>query len=291
MKFRQKQLLNRHQNIAHSGNKKTYPAREKSHVCTDCGRSFTFRGNLIRHMEVHDLQGKCNLESISLKSTESSLIEYIEEMDDKDDIHLNIQEESDREASNYSSVHSNIEITYSPVDYCEQDEEGKDKEEADEDIVLKSNHCEIVDKCDIVALDELEVLEIEVAETIIDGPEKKCANDEVVINISPTSIEDESNLKAFDNDDLQMIMMDDASKHSDYEYIYEEVDDHNESMEIDSNNREYDDVIKNVNIEGDNHLLDSEAFTTLTTFDQIVDKSNAEGEVVILEVIQYENMN
>ena len=72
--FRQKQLLKRHQNLYHNPNyvpptpkvifqfffkrkciwNSTVYLQEKTHECPECSRTFRHKGNLIRHMALHD---------------------------------------------------------------------------------------------------------------------------------------------------------------------------------------------------------------------------------------------
>ena len=52
--FRQKQLLKRHQNLYHNPSYVPPPPKEKTHECPECKRAFRHKGNLIRHMSMHD---------------------------------------------------------------------------------------------------------------------------------------------------------------------------------------------------------------------------------------------
>ncbi|KAG1685956.1 Transcriptional repressor CTCF [Nymphon striatum] len=52
--FRQKQLLKRHKNLYHNPNYVPPVPKDKSHECPDCGKAFRHKGNLIRHMAIHD---------------------------------------------------------------------------------------------------------------------------------------------------------------------------------------------------------------------------------------------
>lgn len=51
---RQKQLLRRHQNLYHNPDYVPKPPKEKTHSCQECKRTFAHKGNLIRHLAVHD---------------------------------------------------------------------------------------------------------------------------------------------------------------------------------------------------------------------------------------------
>ncbi|XP_017063352.1 transcriptional repressor CTCF [Drosophila eugracilis] len=52
--FRQRQLLRRHMNLIHNEQYMPPEPRAKLHKCPSCSREFTHKGNLIRHMEIHD---------------------------------------------------------------------------------------------------------------------------------------------------------------------------------------------------------------------------------------------
>ena len=52
--FRQKQLLKRHKNLYHTPDYIPPAPRNKQHECQECGRTFAHRGNLLRHMALHD---------------------------------------------------------------------------------------------------------------------------------------------------------------------------------------------------------------------------------------------
>ncbi|XP_067646250.1 gastrula zinc finger protein XlCGF57.1-like [Eurosta solidaginis] len=52
--FRQKQLLTRHTNLYHTINNVPPPKLEKIHHCPYCSRSFAHKGNMVRHMQIHD---------------------------------------------------------------------------------------------------------------------------------------------------------------------------------------------------------------------------------------------
>ena len=54
MSYRQKTLLKNHINLHHTPDYVPPAPRQKEHHCPQCTRSFTNKGNLIRHMEVHD---------------------------------------------------------------------------------------------------------------------------------------------------------------------------------------------------------------------------------------------
>lgn len=56
--FRQKQLLSRHTNLYHNDNYTPAPKLKKTHTCPYCKRAFAHKGNLVRHMKLHDAADK-----------------------------------------------------------------------------------------------------------------------------------------------------------------------------------------------------------------------------------------
>lgn len=65
--YRQKQLLRRHQNLYHNPDYVPKPPKEKTHSCHVCHRSFARKGNLIRHLAVHDPESGHQERSLALK--------------------------------------------------------------------------------------------------------------------------------------------------------------------------------------------------------------------------------
>jgi Zinc finger, C2H2 type len=47
-------LLRRHKNLYHDPNYVAPVPKEKTHECSECNRAFRHKGNLIRHMAIHD---------------------------------------------------------------------------------------------------------------------------------------------------------------------------------------------------------------------------------------------
>ncbi|XP_046997162.1 transcriptional repressor CTCFL isoform X2 [Schistocerca americana] len=76
--FRQKQLLRRHQNLYHNPNYVPPPPREKTHECPECGRPFRHKGNLIRHMAVHDPESSAQEKALALKLGRQKKIQIID---------------------------------------------------------------------------------------------------------------------------------------------------------------------------------------------------------------------
>lgn len=52
--FRQKQLLKRHKNLYHNPEYIPPQPKEKTHECPHCTKAFRHKGNLMRHLVVHD---------------------------------------------------------------------------------------------------------------------------------------------------------------------------------------------------------------------------------------------
>lgn len=64
--FRQKQLLKKHQTLYHNPGYVPPQPKEKGYQCSECGKSFCHKGNLIRHAAFHD-QGVTAKEKVVLK--------------------------------------------------------------------------------------------------------------------------------------------------------------------------------------------------------------------------------
>nr|XP_016924808.2 transcriptional repressor CTCFL [Drosophila suzukii] len=65
--FRQRQLLRRHMNLMHNEKYQPPQPRAKQHQCPTCAREFTHKGNLMRHMEMHDDSAKAREKQRRLK--------------------------------------------------------------------------------------------------------------------------------------------------------------------------------------------------------------------------------
>jgi transcriptional repressor CTCF len=76
--FRQKQLLKRHQNLYHNPNYVPPQPKEKTHECPECGRAFRHKGNLIRHMAVHDPESSAQEKALALKLGRQKKIQIID---------------------------------------------------------------------------------------------------------------------------------------------------------------------------------------------------------------------
>ena len=75
--FRQKQLLKRHENIYHNPDYVAVTPREKNHNCPTCGKAFRHKGNLMRHMASHDMQGESSTTSVRVKGEEDVDENYV----------------------------------------------------------------------------------------------------------------------------------------------------------------------------------------------------------------------
>lgn len=77
--FRQKQLLKRHQNLYHNPNYIPPPPQEKTHACPECDRSFRHKGNLIRHMALHDPDSSVQEKALQLKMGRQKKLQIMED--------------------------------------------------------------------------------------------------------------------------------------------------------------------------------------------------------------------
>ncbi|XP_076686162.1 uncharacterized protein LOC143378358 isoform X4 [Andrena cerasifolii] len=79
---RQKQLLKRHCNLYHNPSYVPPPPQEKTHQCPECERpfslSFRHKGNLIRHMAVHDPESSLQEKQQALKMGRQKKIQIID---------------------------------------------------------------------------------------------------------------------------------------------------------------------------------------------------------------------
>ncbi|XP_008211025.1 transcriptional repressor CTCF isoform X2 [Nasonia vitripennis] len=75
---RQKQLLKRHCNLYHNPNYVPPPPQEKTHQCPECERPFRHKGNLIRHMAVHDPESSLQEKQQALKMGRQKKIQIID---------------------------------------------------------------------------------------------------------------------------------------------------------------------------------------------------------------------
>lgn len=76
--FRQKQLLRRHQNLYHNPNYVPKPPKEKTHSCHECQRMFAHKGNLIRHLAVHDPESGHQERALALKIGRQKKVQLID---------------------------------------------------------------------------------------------------------------------------------------------------------------------------------------------------------------------
>lgn len=82
-------MLRRHQNLYHNPNYVPPTPRDKQHDCSECGRSFRHKGNLIRHMAIHDPESAIHERALALKMGRQKRIQIIdgqqvEVMEDED---------------------------------------------------------------------------------------------------------------------------------------------------------------------------------------------------------------
>lgn len=76
--------MKRHKNLYHNPSYVPPVPKEKTHECAQCSKAFRHKGNLIRHMSLHDPDAKNNLAKDSDMMGNSQLIddEYYEDEDD-----------------------------------------------------------------------------------------------------------------------------------------------------------------------------------------------------------------
>lgn len=75
---RQKQLLRRHQNLYHNPDYVPKPPKEKTHTCHSCHRTFAHKGNLMRHLAVHDPDSGHHEKALALKLGRQKKVKYID---------------------------------------------------------------------------------------------------------------------------------------------------------------------------------------------------------------------
>merc|ERR1711976_538450 len=73
-----KQLLKRHQNLYHNPNYVPPTPKEKTHECPECNRTFRHKGNLIRHMALHDPESTEQEKALALKIGRQKKIQIID---------------------------------------------------------------------------------------------------------------------------------------------------------------------------------------------------------------------
>ena len=69
--------MRRHQNLYHNPNYVPPQPRDKQHDCAECGRSFRHKGNLIRHMAIHDPESSSHERALALKMGRQKRIQVI----------------------------------------------------------------------------------------------------------------------------------------------------------------------------------------------------------------------
>lgn len=136
--FRQKQLLKRHVNLYHNPEYVPPEPREKTHVCpNNCNKSFCHKGNLIRHMALHDPDPAVREEAMALKmgrqkkiNLETGLpMEYDEddeeEEEDEDEEENYIMEEAEDSKSGVKKEELTDTQVMSIQEQCTEGEDGQ----------------------------------------------------------------------------------------------------------------------------------------------------------------------
>jgi len=98
--FRQKQLLKRHKNLYHNPDYVPPQPKEKTHECPQCNKAFRHKGNLMRHLAIHDPDAyKDQNYNINRVNDSHQLIDddEEEEEEDEDSSQMIVPNESDEE--------------------------------------------------------------------------------------------------------------------------------------------------------------------------------------------------
>lgn len=88
LSFRQKQLLKRHKNLYHNPAYVPPVPKEKTHECQHCSKAFRHKGNLIRHLSLHDPDAKNNPVKNNHSVIQSALIDDEIYEDEDDDVEM-----------------------------------------------------------------------------------------------------------------------------------------------------------------------------------------------------------
>ncbi|XP_036215031.2 transcriptional repressor CTCF isoform X2 [Bactrocera oleae] len=107
--FRQKQLLGRHTNLYHNENYTPPPKLKKTHTCPYCKRAFAHKGNLVRHMKLHDAADKESKTDRMSKLGDDNLFDIVDPyMTDENDEEND--EENDDENDDDATNDENFEV-------------------------------------------------------------------------------------------------------------------------------------------------------------------------------------
>ena len=71
--YRQKQIIKRQQKLYHNPAYVPPAPKEKTSECPECGRIFRHKGNLIRHMTLHDPESTAQEKAMALKIGSNNL--------------------------------------------------------------------------------------------------------------------------------------------------------------------------------------------------------------------------
>ncbi|CAH0716329.1 unnamed protein product, partial [Brenthis ino] len=157
--FRQKQLLRRHQNLYHNPNYEPKPPKEKTHTCHECKRTFAHKGNLIRHLAVHDPESDHHERALALKLGRQRKIKLAdgnvksEESDNEELMKLDLNNElkrgelvtvADGEGQQYVVLEviqledgSEQQVAVVAPDFIEEQDEEEEEEEEEDDMEEK----------------------------------------------------------------------------------------------------------------------------------------------------------
>ena len=70
-------MLKRHVNLYHNPEYIPPIPKEKTHECPECGKAFRHKGNVIRHMALHDPESGIQQSSLALKVGRQKRIQVI----------------------------------------------------------------------------------------------------------------------------------------------------------------------------------------------------------------------
>lgn len=139
LSFRQKQLLKRHINIYHNPNYVPPKPREKRHTCPDCNRVYSSKGNLMRHMEMHDPESNLEGEKLQLKIGRkyrvSSVDGTVQRVDTEIDTEKDCEGENDIGGDD-GDYYEDSEVGYEVIETIDEEEDELEQKPAVQQTLL-----------------------------------------------------------------------------------------------------------------------------------------------------------